>query len=117
VPSEEPFTGFVALCSDDADALGELQSAAVVAEDWGYPMLVGVARTPQGNGWIDRLDSLPGDIGRYDMRVDQLRALQPTRVPVLVFLNESRLLDASVALDSPSSVSAGFQQCRFGLTR
>jgi hypothetical protein len=117
VPTEEPFTGFLALCSDDQDALGELHSAAVVAEDWGYPMLVAVTKTAQPDGWVDGLDSLPGNIGHYAMRADQLRALKPSRLPVVVFLNESRLLEASVALDSPSSISNGFQHCRFGLTR
>lgn len=117
VPSEEPFTGFVALCADDQDTLGELHSAAVVAEDWGYPLLLAITRTPQPNGWISRLDDLPGNIGQYDMRVDQLRALQPSRLPVVVFLNESRLLEASDKLDSPATISTSFQHCRFGLAR
>ena len=117
IPSEEPFTGFFALCSDDQDALGELYSAAVVAEEWGYPMLVAIAKSLAPNGWVDRLDGLPGNIGQYDIRADELRALKPSRLPVIAFVNEGRLLDASVALDSPSSVATSFQHCRFGLTR
>ena len=117
VPSDDPFTGFLAVCADDTDALGELHSTAVVAEDWGYPLLVAITKTPQPNGWTDRLDSLPGTVGQYDMRVDEMRSLKPTRLPVVAFLNESRLLDASTTLDSPSSIATSFQHCRFGLTR
>jgi len=117
IPSEDPFTGFFALCTDDTDALGELYSAAVVAEEWGYPMLVAIGKTPQPNGWIDRLDGLPGSIGQYDMRIDEVRALKPAHLPIIAFLNESRVLDASVGLDSPSSIAKSFQHCRFGLTR
>jgi hypothetical protein len=117
VPSPDPFTGFLAVCADDTDALGELHSTAVVAEDWGYPLLVAITKTPQPNGWTDRLDSLPGTVGHYDMRVDEMRSLKPARLPVVAFLNESRLLDASTTLDSPSSIATSFQHCRFGLTR
>jgi hypothetical protein len=117
VPSNDPFTGFLAVCADDKDALGELHSTAVVAEDWGYPLLVAIAKTPQPNGWTDRLDTLPGNIGQYDMRLDEMRSLKPARLPVVAFLNESRLLDASLALESPASIATSFQHCRFGLTR
>jgi len=117
VPSEAPFTGFLALVADDEDALGELRSTAVVAEDWGYPLLVAIGRSSKPNGWTAGLDSLPGNIGHYEMRSDELRSLKPVRLPVIAFLNESRLLDASTALDSPSSVAASFQHCRFGLAR
>jgi hypothetical protein len=117
IPSDEPFTGFLALVSDDQDALGELYSTAVVAEEWGYPVLVAIAKTSAPNGWIDRLDGLPGNIGWYDMRVDEMRALKPESLPVLAFVNEGRLLDASAQLDSPSTIATSFQHCRFGLTR
>ena len=117
IPADEPFTGFLALCADDADALGELYSAAVVAEEWGYPLLVAIAKTFRPTGWTDRLDGLPGNIGQYDMRIDEMRSLNPLRLPVVAFLNEGRLLDASVALNSPSSIATSFQHCRFGLTR
>lgn len=117
IPSEDAFTGFVALCADDDDALEEIYPAAVVAEDWGYPFLVAIAKTPQPNGWIDRLDTLPGDVGQYDMRVDQMRALKPVRLPIVAFVNEGRLLDASTTLDSQSSIITSFQHCRFGLAR
>jgi hypothetical protein len=117
VPSDEPFTGFLAVCADDTDALGELHSTAVVAEDWGYPLLVAITRTPQPSGWTNGLGTLPGTVGQYDMRVDEMRSLKPTRLPVVAFLNESRLLDASTTLDSPSSIATSFQHCRFGLTR
>jgi hypothetical protein len=117
VPSAEPFTGFLALCADDQDPLAELHSAAVVAEDWDYPLLVAIAKTTQPNGWTDRLDSLPGNIGHYVIRDDELRALKPARLPVVTFLNENRVLDASTGLESPSAVSTRFQNCRFGLTR
>jgi hypothetical protein len=117
VPSKEPFSGFLALCSDDQDALSDLHPAAVVAEDWGYPLLLAIAKTPQPNGWTDRLDSLPGNIGQYDIRSDELRSLKPARLPVVVFLNENRVLDASTGLDSTSSIATSFQHCRFGLTR
>lgn len=117
VPSDEPYTGFVALCADDDDALGELYSAAVVAEEWGYPFLVAIAKTLQPNRWIDRLDSLPGNIGQYDMRVEEMRALKPAQLPIVAFVNEGRLLDASTGLDSPSAIATSFQHCRFGLTR
>jgi hypothetical protein len=117
VPSDDAFTGFVAFCADDDDALREIYSAAVVAEDWGYPILVAIAKTAQPNGWIDRLDSLPGNVGEYDMRVDEMRSLGPVSLPVVAFLNEGRLLDASVSLDSPSAIATSFQNCRFGLPR
>jgi hypothetical protein len=117
VPSDDPYTGFLAVCADNEDALDELHSTAVVAEDWGYPLLVAIAKTPQPNGWTDRLDSLPGNIGQYDMRIDEMRSLKPARLPVVAFLNESRLLDASIALDSPSSIATSFQHCRSGLAR
>jgi hypothetical protein len=117
IPSEDAYTGFVALCADDDDALGEIRTAAAVAEDWGYPFLVAIARTPQPNGWVGRLDSLPGNVGQYDLRVDQMRALKPSRLPILAFVNEGRLLDASTALDSPGAIATSFQHCRFGLTR
>jgi hypothetical protein len=117
VPSEDPFTGLLALCSDDQDALGELYSAAVVAEEWGYPMLVAIAKTFRPTGWTDRLDGLPGNIGQYDMRVEEMRALNPVTLPIVAFLNEGRLLDASLLLDSPSTIAKSFQHCRFGLAR
>jgi hypothetical protein len=117
VPTEDAFTGFVGFCADDADAFAEINSAAVVAEDWGYPMLVAIAKTVQPNGWIDRLDNLPGHVGEYSMRVDEMRSLGPVSLPIVAFLNEGRLLEASVALDSPSSIAASFQRCRFGLAR
>lgn len=117
VPSEDAFTGFVAFCADDDDAFAEINSAAVVAEDWGYPMVVAIAKTVQPNGWIGRLDGLPGNVGEYDMRVDEMRALGPVSLPIVAFLNEGRLLEASVALDSTSSIATTFQRCRFGLTR
>jgi hypothetical protein len=117
IPTEDTYTGFVALCADDDDAFDEIYPAAVVAEDWGYPFLVAIARTPQPKGWTNRLETLPGDVGQYDMRVDQMRALQPVRLPVVVFVNEGRLLDASTKLDSPSSIATSFQHCRFGLAR
>jgi hypothetical protein len=117
IPSDEPFTGFLALVSDDQDALGELYSAAVVAEEWGYPVLVAIAKTYAPTGWIDRLDGLPGNIGWYDIRVDEMRALNPVSLPVIAFVNEGRLLDASVQLDSPSTIATIFQHCRYGLTR
>jgi hypothetical protein len=117
IPTEEAYTGFVALCADDDDAFREIYPAAVVAEDWGYPFLVAIAKTAQPDGWIDRIDNLPGHIGTYDMRVDQMRALQPVRLPVLVFVNEGRLLDASARLDSPGEIVSSFQHCRFGLPR
>jgi hypothetical protein len=115
IPTEDAFTGFLALCADDDNAFEEIYPAAVVAEDWGYPFLVAIAKTPQPNGWIGRLGTLPGDVGQYDMRVDQMRALQPVRLPVVVFVNEGRLLDASTTLDSPSTIATSFQHCRFGL--
>jgi hypothetical protein len=117
LPTEDGFTGFVAFCADDADAFEELNAAAVVAEDWGYPMIVGIAKTVQPNGWIDRLDGLPGNVGEYDMRVDEMRALGPVGLPIVAFVNEGRLLEASVALDSTASIASSFQRCRFGLTR
>lgn len=117
VPTEDAFTGFVAFCADDDNAYDEIHSAAVVAEDWGYPMLVAIAKTAQPIGWIGRLDSLPGNVGEYDMRVDEMRSLGPVSLPIVAFLNEGRLLDASVALDSTASIAASFQRCRFGLTR
>jgi hypothetical protein len=117
IPGEDAFTGFVALCADDDDALAEIHQAALVADDWGYPFLVAVAKTPRPNGWIDRLDSLPGNVGQYDMRVDEMRALQPVSLPIVAFVNEGRLLDASTRLDSSSSIITSFQHCRFGLTR
>jgi hypothetical protein len=117
IPTEDAYTGFLALCADDDDALAEIHPAAVVAEDWGYPFLVAIAKTPQPNGWIDRLDTLPGEVGQYDMRVDQMRALKPVRLPIVAFINEGRLLDASTMLDSSSSIATTFQHCRFGLAR
>jgi hypothetical protein len=117
VPTEDAFTGFLALCADDDDAFAAVHSAAVVAEDWGYPLLVGIAKTARPNGWIDRLDGLPGNVGDYDMRVDEMRSLGPVQLPIVAFLNEGRLLDASVALESPSSIATSFHHCRFGLTR
>jgi hypothetical protein len=117
IPAEDSFTGFVAMCADDDDAFGKIYPAAVVAEDWGYPFLVAITRTPQPNGWIDRLETLPGNVGHYDMRVDQMRALKPVLLPVLAFVNEGRLLDASTKLDSPGSIVTSFQHCRFGLAR
>jgi hypothetical protein len=117
IPTEDAFTGFVALCADDDNAFDEIYPAAVVAEDWDYPFLVGIARTSQPNGWTSRLETLPGNVGQYDMRVDQMRALQPVRLPVVVFVNEGRLLDASTTLDSSSAIATSFQHCRFGLPR
>ncbi|MDQ6806673.1 MAG: hypothetical protein M3065_17295 [Actinomycetota bacterium] len=117
IPTDNTYSGFLALCADDSDALGELHSAAVVAEEWGYPFLVAIAKTPQPNGWIDRLDTLPGNIGQYDIRVDEIRALKPVRLPVVAFLNEGRLLNASATLGSPSSIATSFQHCRYGLRR
>ncbi|HWF51071.1 MAG TPA: hypothetical protein VG294_10560 [Solirubrobacteraceae bacterium] len=117
IPSEDAFTGFVALCADDDDALAEINQAALVADDWGYPFLVAIAKTPRPNGWINRLDALPGNVGQYDMRVDQMRALQPVSLPIVAFVNEGRLLDATTRLDSSSSIITTFQHCRFGLTR
>jgi len=117
VPSDDTFTGFLAICTDDDDALGAMYSVAVVAEEWDYPMLIAIGKTFQANGWTDRLDGLPGNIGQYDLRIDQVQALQPATLPVVLFLNEGRLLDASPAMDSASLIATSFQHCRFGLTR
>ncbi|MEA2197816.1 MAG: hypothetical protein QOJ25_1867 [Solirubrobacteraceae bacterium] len=117
IPSDDPFTGFLAFVSDDQDALGEIYSAAVVAEEWGYPMLIAIAKTFRPTGWTDRLDGLPGNIGQYDLRVDEMQALAPASLPVVAFVNDGRVLGASVLLDSPSTIATTFQHCRSGLTR
>lgn len=117
IPSEEPFTGFLVLCSDDQDALGELYSVAVVAEEWGYPMLVAIAKTFRPTGWTERLDGLPGNIGQWDMRVDEVKALKPERLPIAAFINGGNTMDATLALDSPSTIARSFQHCRNGLAR
>jgi hypothetical protein len=114
---EDGFSGFLAICSDDVDALGELYSVAVVAEEWGYPLSVAIARTIQPIGWTDRLDGLPGNVTQHEMSIDAIGALAPVGLPVVVFLNDRRVLDASTALDSPSAIATSFQHCRFGLTR
>ena len=115
--SDNAFTGFLAICSDDTDALGAIYSVAVVAEEWYYPLQVAVGRTLQPNGWRDRLESLPGNVTQREMSIDEIGSLQPSALPVAVFLNEGRVLDASLALDSPSAIARSFQRCRFGLAR
>ena len=115
--TNDPFTGFLAVCTDDVDAIAALYSVAVVAEEWGYPLLVAVGKTLRPNGWINRLDSLPGNVSQQEMRADQLSSLKPARVPVLVFMNEGRVLNASLALESPSVIATNFQRCRFGIAR
>jgi hypothetical protein len=114
---EDAFTGFLVICADDVDALGAVYSVAVVAEEWGYPLLVAVARTLKPNGWRDRLDGLPGNVSQHEMNVDAISSLKPAALPVTLFLNESRVVDASLAMDSPSAIATNFQRSRSGLKR
>jgi hypothetical protein len=75
--SDNAFTGFLAICSRRRRTPSEaIYSVAVVAEEWGYPLLVAVARTLQPNGWRDRLDGLPGNVTqrRDERRRDRLAA-------------------------------------------
>jgi hypothetical protein len=115
--TDDPLTGFLALCTDDVDSLGALYSVAVVAEDWGYPLVVAVGKTLRPNGWTHRVDGLPGNVIQRDMRIEEVSALQPAGLPAVVFVNEGRVLEASLGLDSPSDVAKNFQRCRFGLPR
>ena len=115
--SDGDFTGFLAICSDDTDALGAVYSVAVVAEEWDYPLQVAVGRTLQPIGWRDRLEGLPGNVTQREMSIDEIGSLKPSALPVAVFLNQGKVLDASLALDSPSMIARSFQRCRFGLAR
>lgn len=115
--ADNSFTGFVTICSDDVDARGALNSVAVVAEDWDYPVLVAVGRTGRANGWKDHLETLPGKISLKELTIHQVNMLKPAALPVVVFLMDGRVLDASLDVASPSAISSSFQRCRFGLPR
>jgi hypothetical protein len=114
---DDAFTGFLAICTDDADAFAAINSVAVVAEDWDYPVHVAVGRTLRPNGWKDRIDTLPGNVSRQEMSMPEITSLQPADLPVVVFLQDGRVLDASLEMGSPGEIAGTFQRCRFGLAR
>jgi hypothetical protein len=115
--SDDSFTGFVAFCTDQVDSLGELYSVAVVAEEWDYPLQIAIGKSPKPTGWAHRLDAMPGNTSQQEINIERIGALKPAQLPALVFLNEGRVLDASVALESPTAIAGAFQRCRFGLAR
>ena len=117
IPSDDPYTGFLVVCSDDQDASREVSSVASVAAQWDYPMLMAIGRTFRGTGWTDRLDGLRGNVGQYDMRVDEIQALRPVRLPIVAFVSDGRVVEASAQLDSPSAIATSFQSHRSGVAR
>jgi hypothetical protein len=115
--ADESFTGFMAMCTDEVDSLGELYAAAVVAEDWAYPLAIAVGHGMRSNGWTHRLDGLPGNVMHQQLSMDRIAELQPVQLPVLLFINEGKVLDASADLQSATAIANNFQRCRFGIAR
>jgi hypothetical protein len=102
------FTGLAVLCADDIDAFGAIFSVSVVASEWNCPFLVVVGQTSQPTGWTSRLDMLSG-LTRVVVNVSEIRSLAPSRLPLALYLDQGHLVEASIALSSPSVVAERFQ--------
>jgi hypothetical protein len=103
------FTGFCVLCADNSDALGAVFSVSVVARDWDRATIVVLGQTAAPTGWALHLSDTITDVTCLPVDLEVARALSPSRLPVAVYVHEGRVLDASVALASPSVVAERFQ--------
>jgi hypothetical protein len=102
------FTGLVIFCADDNDAFGAIFSVSVVASEWNCQLLVVIGQTAQSSGWTSRLDMLSG-FTRMTVGVSEIRSLIPSRLPVALYLDQGHLVEASIALSSPSIIAERFQ--------
>lgn len=102
------FTGLIVLCADDIDAFGAIFSASVVAAEWNCPLLVVVGQTAQPSGWTSRLDML-SELTWTAVDISGIRSLGPSRLPAALYLDQGHLVEASIALSSPSVIAERFQ--------
>jgi hypothetical protein len=107
--STPDFSGFVVLCSDDVDALGAVFSVTTIAQEWALPLVIAIVDTGRPTGWTSRLPQVAGALTVVDDALGRIRELRPARLPVCAYLREGRVLDASLALESPSIVASRFE--------
>lgn len=108
LPEDDRFSGFLVVASDNKDAVAEIVSVSLVAKRWSRNVRIIVADTGEAKPWLADLGVLRPPPPVEHVPIATVTALRPSRFPFACYVDGGRLLDATVALSSPSVVAERF---------